>query len=41
MAKTLFLNSKLAVPEKSLNRMFEAIPGYHIIRSCIKVKKYG
>jgi hypothetical protein len=28
MANTLFLNSKLIVPEKSLKRMFEAIPGY-------------
>ena len=29
IANTLFLNSKLIVPEKSLKRMFEAIPGYH------------
>jgi hypothetical protein len=27
-AINLFLNSELRVPEKSLNRMFEAIPGY-------------
>jgi hypothetical protein len=27
-AITLFFNSKLIMPEKSLNRMFEAIPGY-------------